>query len=193
MFGTVDTDKGWHSQVYPRTIGGITTCHKMRHNMSLPTVTYFCMRELPNCHHDPTSPSQQIESKLIQVDQGSSVPLAKCSFGMIPLSRYSVYRSPRAFHPSTHNAVRAYCFEVFSALLSQESCFWMEACAWQGVDLASDLFTVRLDDEGQIFLVICLQFTLSKKGQTKHFDEKHFFQIVYKCIKCFFIFYFISY
>ena len=27
--------------------------------------------------------------KLLQVDQGSSVPLATCSFGMIPLSRHS--------------------------------------------------------------------------------------------------------
>ena len=31
---------------------------------------------------------------------GSSGPLAKCSFGMIPLSRHSVDRSPRAFHSS---------------------------------------------------------------------------------------------
>ena len=44
-----------------------------------------------------------------------SVPLAKCSFGMIPLSRHSVDRSPRAFHSSTHNVVRASCFEVLSA------------------------------------------------------------------------------
>ena len=50
--------------------------------------------------------------KLLQVDQGSSVPQAKCSFGMIPLSRHSVDRSPRAFHSSTHNVVRASCFEV---------------------------------------------------------------------------------
>ena len=161
--------------------------------MSLPTVTYFCMRELPNFHHDPTSPSQQIQSKLIQVDQGSSVPLAKCSFGMIPLSRYSVYRSPRAFHPSTHNAVRASCFEVFSALLSQESCFWMEACAWQGVDLASDLFTVRLDDEGQKMLVICLQFTLSKKAKQSILTRSLFFSNCLQAYKKKFIFYFISY
>ena len=43
------------------------------------------------------------------------MPLAKCSFGMIPLSRYSVDRSPRAFHSSTINVVRASCFEVLSA------------------------------------------------------------------------------
>ena len=30
VFGTVDTGKGWHSQVCPRAIGGIGTCHKMR-------------------------------------------------------------------------------------------------------------------------------------------------------------------
>ena len=40
------------------------------------------------------------------------MPLAKCSFGMIPLSRHSVDRSPWAFHSSTHNVVRASCFEV---------------------------------------------------------------------------------
>ena len=53
--------------------------------------------------------------KLLQVDQGSSVPLAKCSFGTISLSRHSVDRSPRAFHSSTHNVVRVSCFEVLSA------------------------------------------------------------------------------
>ena len=53
--------------------------------------------------------------KLLQVDQGSSMPLAKCSFGMIPLSRHSVDRSPMAFHSSSHNVVRPSCFEVLSA------------------------------------------------------------------------------
>ena len=48
------------------------------------------------------------------MDQGSYVPLAKCSFGMISLSRHSVDRSPRAFYSSTHNVVRASCFEVLS-------------------------------------------------------------------------------
>ena len=55
MFGTVDTGKGWHSQVCPRTIGGIYTCHKMRHSLSLPTVTYICMREFSHVHHGPTA------------------------------------------------------------------------------------------------------------------------------------------
>ena len=55
MFGTVDTGKGWKSQVCPRAIGGITTCHKMRHSLSLPTVTYICMGELPHFHHSPTT------------------------------------------------------------------------------------------------------------------------------------------
>ena len=54
VFGTVDTGKGWHSQVCPRAIGGIDTCHKMRHSLSLPTVTYICMGELPHFHHGPT-------------------------------------------------------------------------------------------------------------------------------------------
>ena len=61
--------------------------------------------------------------KLLQVDQGSSVPLAKCSFGMIPLSRHSVDRSPRAFHSSTHNVVRASCFEVVRASVESRKLF----------------------------------------------------------------------
>ena len=51
------------------------------------------------------------------MDHGTSVPLAKCSFGMIPLSRHSVDRSPRVFHSSTHNVVRASCFEVLHAFV----------------------------------------------------------------------------
>ena len=39
VFGTVDTDKGWDSQVCPRAIGGITTCRKMKPSRSLPTAT----------------------------------------------------------------------------------------------------------------------------------------------------------
>ena len=42
------------------------------------------------------------------------MPLTNGSFGMIPLSRHSVDRSPRAFHSSTHNVLRASCFEVVS-------------------------------------------------------------------------------
>ena len=60
-----------------------------------------------------------------EVYQVSSVPLAKCSFGMIPLSRHSFDCSPMVFPSSTHNVVRASCIEV---LMSQESCFWIEAC-----------------------------------------------------------------
>ncbi len=33
VFGTVDTGKGWKSQVCPRAIGGITTCHKTRQSL----------------------------------------------------------------------------------------------------------------------------------------------------------------
>ena len=116
MFGTVDTGKGWKSQV--------STCHKMRHSLSLPTVTYICMGEVPHFHHSPTASflhSQPIQ--LLQVDQGSSVPLGKCSFGMIPLSRHSVDRSPRAYHSSTHNVVRASCFKVLSASVESRKLF----------------------------------------------------------------------
>ena len=55
MFGIVDTGKGWHSQVCPRAIGGITTWHMMIHSLSLPAVTYIRMKELPPFHHGPTS------------------------------------------------------------------------------------------------------------------------------------------
>ena len=51
------------------------------------------------------------------------MPLAKCSFGMIPLSRHSVDRSPRALHSSTHNVVRASCFEVLSASVESRKLF----------------------------------------------------------------------
>ena len=51
------------------------------------------------------------------------VTLAKFSFGMIPLSRHSVDRSPRAFHSSTHNVVRASCFEVLSASVESRKLF----------------------------------------------------------------------
>ena len=103
---------------------GITTCHKMRHSLSLPTVTYICMRELPHfimTRHHPFCTLSRF--KLLQVDQSSSVPLAKSSFGMIPLSRHSVDRSPRAFHSSTHNVVRASCFEMLSASVESRKLF----------------------------------------------------------------------
>ena len=55
VFGTVDTGKGWHSQVCPHAIGGINTCHKMRHSLSVTTVTCICMGGLPHFHHGPTT------------------------------------------------------------------------------------------------------------------------------------------
>ena len=52
------------------------------------------------------------------------MPLAKCSFGMIPLSCHAVDRSPRVLHYSTHNVVRTSCFDVLiMLLLRQESGF----------------------------------------------------------------------
>ena len=47
--------QGWNSQVCPRAIGGITTCHKVIHSLFLPIFTYICMRERPHFHHGPTS------------------------------------------------------------------------------------------------------------------------------------------
>ena len=45
----------WLGRTLFITVGGITTCHKMRHSLSLPTVTYICMGELPHFHHSPTT------------------------------------------------------------------------------------------------------------------------------------------
>ncbi len=124
VFGTVDTGKGWESQVCPRVIRGITTCHKMRHSLSLLAVTYICMGELPHFHHSRQRPFCTLSRfKLLQVDQGSSVPLAKCSFGMIPLSRHSVDPSPKTFHSSTHNVVRVSCFEVLCGCVESRKLF----------------------------------------------------------------------
>ena len=77
--------------------------------------TFIMARQRPFC--------TLIRFKLLQVDQGSSVPRAKCSLGMIPLSHHSVNRSPGAFHSSTHNVVRASCFEVLSASVESMKLF----------------------------------------------------------------------
>ena len=42
----------------------------------------------------------------------------------------------------------------------------------------SDLFTVRLDDKGQTMLVICLQFTLSKKAKQSILTRSNFFKLI---------------
>ena len=114
MFGTVDTGKGWPSQVCPRAIGSITTCYNMIHSLSLPTGTYICQQSF---HIFIIARHLRLFTlsrfKLLHVDQGSSVPLAKCPFGMIHLSRHSVERSPRALHSSTHSVVRASCLRCF--------------------------------------------------------------------------------
>ena len=71
------------------------------------------------------------------------MPLAKCSFGIIPLSRHSVDRSPRAFHSSTHNVVRASCFEVLSASVESRKLFldasMCLAGRWHGVGVSGNL------------------------------------------------------
>ena len=122
MFGTVDTGKSWKSQVCPRAIGGITTCHKMRPSVSLPTITYICIGELRHFHHSPTT--SFLHSQPIQTHpSGPGLVWTKCSFGMIPLSLHSVDYSPRAFHSSTHNVVRASCFEVLSASVESRKLF----------------------------------------------------------------------
>ena len=99
----------------------------MRHSLSLPTVTYTCTSVWESFHIFTMTRQRPFctlsRCKLLQVDQGSSVPLAKCSFGMIPLSRHSVDRSPWAFHSSTHNVVRASCFEVVRASVESRKLF----------------------------------------------------------------------
>ena len=134
MFGTVDIGKGWHSQVCQRAIGGIYTCHKMRHSRLSPqSHTYvwesfhiFIMaRQRPFCTLS--------RFKLLQVDRGSSVPLAKCSFGMIPLSRHSVVDHQGRSTPLPTMWYEHLVLRWLELLLNQEICFWMEACAWQGV------------------------------------------------------------
>ena len=75
------------------------------------------MRKLPHCHHGPTS--SFLHSPPIQSPPNG--PGFICAAGqmliwdVISQSRHSVDRSPRAFHFSTHNVVRASCFEVVSA------------------------------------------------------------------------------
>ena len=124
MFGTVDTGKGWKSPVCPRAIGDITTFHKMIHSLSLPTVTYICMGELPHFHHSPTT--SFLHSQPIQTPPTG--PGLVCAAGQMfscddPLSRHSVVRSPWAFHSSTNNVVRASCFEVLSASVESRKLF----------------------------------------------------------------------
>ena len=105
-------------------------------------ICLLCMRELPHFHHDPTSSflhSQPIQ--LLQVNQGSSVPLANSSFGMIPLSRHSVDRSARAFHSSTHNVVPASCCEVLSVFVESRN-LYLGGSLWltdHGVDVCDQL------------------------------------------------------
>ena len=45
----------YHINCRPYAIRGITSCHKVRHSLSLPIVTYICMRELPHFRHGPKS------------------------------------------------------------------------------------------------------------------------------------------
>ena len=99
VFGTVDTSKGWDRQVCPHAIGAST--HIIRryivclspqlHTSVWESFSIFIMAR----HRHFCTLSR---FKLLQVDQGSSVPLAKCSFGMILLSS----------HASTHVYKLAY-------------------------------------------------------------------------------------
>ena len=57
VFGTVDTGKGWHSQVRPRATGIINTCHKMGYSLSLSICRPY--RQTTGgkkfCHYPPPS------------------------------------------------------------------------------------------------------------------------------------------
>ena len=95
--------------------------------------------------------------KFLQVDQGSSLLLAKCLIGMIPLSRHSVDLSTRAFHSSTHNMVRTSCFDMLCASAESRQLFLDGSLAWQGfghgVDVSDDLLGGR--DLRWYCLVLC--------------------------------------
>ena len=108
MIGTVDIGKVGiarsvhvQSAASPHVIRSYIVCFSpYSHTSAWESVHIFTMARLrPFCTLS--------RFKLLQVDQGSSVPLTKSSFGMIPLSRHSVDRSPRVFHASTHNVVRS--------------------------------------------------------------------------------------
>ena len=68
-----------YSQVWPRAIGGITTCHKTMHSLALSTVTHICMRELPQFHHGSTS--SLLYSQAIQ--DPASGPGLLCTAGQV--------------------------------------------------------------------------------------------------------------
>ena len=62
VFATVDIGNVWHSQVCPRVIGGIDTCHKMRHSPYMPTVTYRRASTFSSCPTTPFLHSQPIQT-----------------------------------------------------------------------------------------------------------------------------------
>ena len=136
MFGAVDTGKGWHNQVCPRAIGGINTCHKMRHSLSLPTVTYICMRERASTF---SSWPDNVLSALSADSNSSKWTRAHlCHWPSVHLGWSLCYATQLIVHQGRSTALLEMCYEhlVLSCnvlLLSQESCFWMEARAWQCV------------------------------------------------------------
>ena len=69
--------------------GGITTCHKMRHSLSLPTVTYICMAELPHFQHSLTT--SFLHSQPIQTPP--SGPGLVCADGQMFLRNDLTYQS----------------------------------------------------------------------------------------------------
>ena len=95
----------------------------MRHSLSLPTVTYICMRELPHFHYGPTTSFLHYQP----IQTPPSGPGLICAAGQVFVwddpSHHSVDRSPRAFHSSIHNVVRASCFEVVSASVESRKLF----------------------------------------------------------------------
>ena len=54
VFCTVYTGKGGIARSVHVQLGA-STRHKMRHSLSLPTVTCICMRALPHCYNGPTT------------------------------------------------------------------------------------------------------------------------------------------
>ena len=100
------------------------------------------------------------------------MPLAKCSFGMIPqhatqLIDHHGRSTPLPTIWYEHLVLRCYVF-----VLSQESCFWMEARAWQGVGHGVGVSGHRLvcKDKG---LCLCLLFSTTVIQRQYHCPNDH--------------------
>ena len=93
----------------------------MRHSLSLPTVTYICMGELPHFHHGPTS--SFLHSQPIQTPP--SGPGLICVAGQVFIwdDHATQLIFHQGLHSSTHYMVLATFFEVLSASVEPRKLF----------------------------------------------------------------------